>query len=289
MSWYHRASCRTLVEPGESIEEGLDSSPHPFVGIENDPALHVMDIARWELKLELASGRLGLPTTEKAASNDRQLHFRDRALDPHDQPVIRLPEIIDLLLVRNQRVEMATELKELRAQSVEFRDSLGASTLRMIPPASIATEARSCWNPGLSGVSPRRHSQIVVDHAGIAPAQGNGSLTKSELVILWADSNNGGRPWDARLPRPRRRGRWMYELGSKSGAGTRRLELGSRSLYGLRRSSCPQARGESRGPIAGPGLLQPPASRGRQGSDLQQMPSSWNSRARMSCWWMTQS
>jgi len=72
---------------------------------------HIPDGTRHDPE-ELSASRLLLPSLGRSLSEDRQLHLAHGSLHAEHHSIIRLTRIVDTILVDDQTIDQATELKQ---------------------------------------------------------------------------------------------------------------------------------------------------------------------------------
>ena len=157
------------LQLGELGEGEHDRLPNATIGILLDAIVRSLEVADRHGEEQLATPRLLLQGLERALAEQRQLHLAHRALHAEQEAIVRVPRIIDAVLVDDQGADQAAELQQ------------------RVPVASVAGEPRCLErhdgaDPALAdrrqqllearaGNAGAGTAQIVVDHFDRGPAQ----------------------------------------------------------------------------------------------------------------------
>ena len=167
------------LQLGELGEDERDRLLDATIGILLDAIVRSLEVADRHGEEQLAAPRLLLQGFERALAEQRQLHLAHRALHAEQQAIVRMPRIVDAVLVDDQRADQAAELEQ------------------RVPVAPVAGEPRRLErhdgaDPALAdrrqqllearaGDAGAGAAEIVVDHLDRGPAQGARAIGQAVL------------------------------------------------------------------------------------------------------------
>ena len=143
---------------------------------------------------EFAAAGLLLQGFERALAEERELHLAHGALHAEQQPIVRMPRIVDPILVNDQRSDQAAELEQrvpVAAVAGEPRglDRDHGADAPLADGGEQLLEART----GDAGAGA---AEIVVDHLDGSPPQRAGAVGESVLptaALVIVENLIGGR------------------------------------------------------------------------------------------------
>ena len=100
------------LQLGELGEDERDRLLDATIGILLDAIVRRLEVADRHGEEEFAAAGLLLQGLERALAEQRQLHLAHRALHAEQQAIVRMPRIIDAVLVDDQRADQAAELEQ---------------------------------------------------------------------------------------------------------------------------------------------------------------------------------
>ena len=178
---YHR---QTRTRALEGVEEQLHGRLHLGIRIEDDAILRIMDEADRQHLFELPAPRAAEDPTAQARLQHVQLRFAHRALQAEQQAVVKVPRVVEPVLIEDERVGecaqleqpmpiggVARQARDLQAQHYPHASQADFSHQ---PLEALAIRGARCGLP-----------QIAVDHhdAIERPAQGDGALAQGILAL----------------------------------------------------------------------------------------------------------
>ncbi|HEX6688789.1 MAG TPA: hypothetical protein VF085_09010 [Solirubrobacterales bacterium] len=100
------------LQVAELVEHERDGLLDTAIGILLDPIVRALEVADRHGEEELAAAGLLLQGFERALAEQRQLHLAHRALHTEKQAIVRMPRIVDAVLVDDQRTDQTAELEQ---------------------------------------------------------------------------------------------------------------------------------------------------------------------------------
>ena len=93
-------------------EDERDRLLNATIGILLDPIVRALEIADRHGEEELTAAGLLLQGFERALAEQREFHLAHRALHAEQQAIVRMPRVVDAILVDNQRADQPAELEQ---------------------------------------------------------------------------------------------------------------------------------------------------------------------------------
>ena len=129
---------------------------------------------------QLAAPRLLLQCFERALAKQRQLHLAHRPLHAEEQAIIRMPRIIDAILIDDHRADQAAELKQGMPVAPVAGEPRGFDRDdRTDPTLANCRQQLLEAGTGDAGTGP---AEIIIDHLDGGPAQGTGAIDEPVLA-----------------------------------------------------------------------------------------------------------
>ena len=167
------------LQLGELGEGERDRLLNATIGVLLDAIVRRLEVADRHGEEEFAAAGLLLQGFERALAEQRQLHLAHRALHAEQQAIVRMPRIVDAVLVDDQRADQPAELEQRMPVAPVAGEPRGLDRDDGADPALAdrrqqLLEARA----GDAGTGP---AEIIVDHLDGGPAQGASAIDQAVL------------------------------------------------------------------------------------------------------------